>query len=113
MRLLYHPDPSAITLQGILYALADPRRAQMFIAIENAANAKSCSEILEDKLSKSTLSHHCRLLRESGLVRSERRGTALLNFSRSDEIEKLFPGFLAAFKKAYAWERRKPSATSR
>jgi DNA-binding transcriptional ArsR family regulator len=113
MRLLYHPAPSAITLQGILYALADPLRAQMFIEIENAADAKSCSELLGagSKLSKSTLSGHCRLLRESGLVRVERHGTALLNYSRSDEIEQLFPGLLTAFKEAYKRQWRQPAAT--
>ncbi|WP_206781197.1 ArsR/SmtB family transcription factor, partial [Escherichia coli] len=47
-------------------------------------------------LAPSTISHHHRILRESGLIRSEKRGVAVVNSVRRDEIEARFPGLLAA-----------------
>lgn len=50
---------------------------------------------------KSTLSQHFRILREAGLIRSERRGVEVLNSSRFAEIDARFPGLLTSIVNAY------------
>jgi DNA-binding transcriptional ArsR family regulator len=45
---------------------------------------------------KSSLSHHFRVLRESGLVATRRVGTELLNTLRRQDLESRFPGLLGA-----------------
>ena len=47
-------------------------------------------------LPPSTVSHHHRVLREAGLIRSERAGVEVKNKARAEEIERRFPGLLAA-----------------
>jgi DNA-binding transcriptional ArsR family regulator len=58
------------------------------------ADALSCRGVC-DKLAPSTLSHHLRILREAGLIRSERQGKELVNQVRREDIEARFPGLLS------------------
>ena len=45
---------------------------------------------------KSSLSHHFRVLRESGVIATRREGTALLNSLRRQDLDSRFPGLLKA-----------------
>ncbi|WP_369412373.1 ArsR/SmtB family transcription factor [Geotalea toluenoxydans] len=45
---------------------------------------------------KSTLSHHFKVLRESGVVASRREGNVLINSIRFDDLEARFPGVISA-----------------
>jgi DNA-binding transcriptional ArsR family regulator len=45
---------------------------------------------------KSSLSHHFRVLRESGIVATTRQGTALLNTLRRKDLDARFPTLLDA-----------------
>ncbi len=45
-------------------------------------------------------SHHFQILREAGLIHSERRGTEVVNTVRIDEINARFPGVVDAILKA-------------
>jgi len=93
-RPLHHPGTDDISLDGVLHALADPvRRSIVATLIEEGE--KNCAETC-DGLAPSTISHHHRILRESGLIRSEKRGVAVFNSVRQAEIETRFPGLLAA-----------------
>jgi len=60
---------------------------------------------------KSSLSHHFRLLRESGLVSTRREGKELLNSLRSADLQERFPGFLDAVLKAVVEEAPSRTAT--
>ena len=51
---------------------------------------------------KSTLSQHFKVLREAGLIRSERHGVEMQNTSRCQEIESRFPGLLPAIINAHS-----------
>ena len=92
MKPLYHPNPNQITLTGVLYALGDPVRLEIVKLLatggEYSCNAFDCD------LAKSTVSHHFKILRESGVVYSRKSGTQHLNSLRREELEQLFPGVL-------------------
>jgi DNA-binding transcriptional ArsR family regulator len=40
------------------------------------------------------MSHHFRVLREAGLVRTRNEGVQAINSLRSDELQRRFPGLL-------------------
>jgi DNA-binding transcriptional ArsR family regulator len=97
MRSLKHPSVKEMTLDGVLYALSDPARLA-FVRSLHAGCSKMCGEMSQKAkaMAPSTINHHLRILRESGLVFSERDGVKVNNRLRSDEIEKRFPGLLDA-----------------
>jgi len=43
---------------------------------------------------KSTLSHHFKVLRESGVIGTRAEGTSLINFLEQEALESQFPGLL-------------------
>jgi len=107
MRPLYHPSLKEITVQGILYALSDPVRVLIYAELAQADCAMNCSAFLSNgnlKLPKSTLSQHFKILREAGLIRSERRGVELKNSTRCRELKKAFGPMVAVILKAYEKE---------
>lgn len=104
MRPLLHPSIDDITVEDILYALSDPVRVAIFADIVGSACAQSCSRfanISEMAVPKSTLSRHFKILREAGLIRSERQGVEMQNTSRCVEIEQRFPGLILAIVNAH------------
>ena len=99
MKPLFHPALADITVEGILHALSDPTRVEIFSKIADSGCSANCSAFLtvgEKAVPKSTLSQHFKVLRDSGLVRSERVGVEMQNSSRCAEIETRFPGLLSA-----------------
>lgn len=68
---------AATTVAGALKALADPLRLRMLSAIAIDPRGESCvcdlAELAE--LSQPTVSHHLKVLKETGMLLSERRGT--------------------------------------
>ena len=104
MRPLLHPSVEDITVEDILFALSDPARVAIFANIAGSPCAQTCSSFLnvsETSIPKSTLSRHFQILRESGLIRSERQGVEMHNTSRCAEIEQRFPGLLQAIVNAF------------
>ena len=115
MRKLHHPRVEEVTVEGILYALADPVRVEIFTRLAASECAQNCSKflnVLEDApLAKSTLSQHFRILREAGLVRSERRGVELINSTRCAELAERFGPLVQSIISAY--ERQRIEAAER
>lgn len=111
MRPLYHPPVSEITVAGILHALSDPVRVRIFMQLRDKDDCGlNCSAFLHvDKmdLPKSTLSQHFKILREAGLVRSERKGVELQNYTRCAELRPTFGPLLEAIARAYTKELKK------
>ena len=104
MRPLFHPAVDDITVEGILHALSNPVRAQIFAQIAKADCAQTCSafvDVSDRGVPKSTLSQHFKVLRDAGLIRSERKGVEMLNTSRCPEIDGRFPGLIAAIVAAH------------
>src|SRR6201999_671770 len=104
MRPLFHPSIEDITVEGIMHALSDPVRVAIFTDIAGSGCSQNCStfvNVAEKPIPKSTLSQHFKALREAGLIRGERQGVEMHNTSRCAEIDKRFPGLIAAIVKAH------------
>ena len=97
-RAISHPHIKDITLDGILHALSDSVRRDIVIKLAGCKKLgptkMNCSEAACPKLSPSTISFHHKVLRESGLIRSEKVGVEVINSLRKEEIDKRFPGLL-------------------
>ena len=105
MRPLFHPPIEDVTPEAILHALSDPVRAAIFANITRAGCVQACSAMAavgDRVIPKSSLSSHFKVLREAGLIRSERHGVEMRNQSRLDEVQARFPGLLLAIMNAYA-----------
>jgi ArsR family transcriptional regulator, arsenate/arsenite/antimonite-responsive transcriptional repressor len=82
------PD-AAEDLAAVFKALGDPTRVAIVSRL--ASGEKCCVCDLTDvfELSQPTISHHLRILREAGLVDSERRGTFAYYWLVPEAIERL------------------------
>ncbi|MEU3458934.1 helix-turn-helix domain-containing protein [Streptomyces sp. NPDC006733] len=92
-RALEHPERAAIRLEGVLHALSDPMRLHVVHTLAVAGAELACSEV-ELPVSKSTTTHHFRVLREAGVIRQCYRGTSKMSGLRREDLDALFPGLL-------------------
>jgi ArsR family transcriptional regulator len=71
-----HPD-AATQIAALFRVLGEPARLQLlsFIAAQPAQEACVCQLVQPLGLSQPTVSHHLKVLYESGLLDKERRGT--------------------------------------
>lgn len=95
MRTLSHPETHEIELDAVLSALGDPIRRRIVGQLAGGHDDQACiaSEL---PVSKSTSTHHFRVLREAGVIAQHYRGTSILNTLREDDLEERFPGLLSA-----------------
>ncbi len=98
-RPLSHPDVNDVELVDVLAALSDPVRLEIVRTADASSGPMPCNAFFE-AIPRSTLSHHWRILRDSGLIRQETRGTTRLNSVRRKELDKRFPGLLDAVLQA-------------
>lgn len=90
-----HPPKEDITLEGVLAALADPMRLRIMRSLLEKEGCMSCAEAAPcPNMAKSTLSHHFRILREAGLIRTAKIGVQNRNVVRTEDINQKFPGLL-------------------
>ena len=92
-RDLPHPVRADIRLEAVLHALSDPMRLRIVRELAAQEDELSCSHF-DLPVTKSTTTHHFRVLREAGVVRQCYRGTAKMNGLRRDDLDDLFPGLL-------------------
>ena len=81
----------ALAPEHVFAALSDPLRLRIVRRL--AAEGRGCSQI-DHNLSLSTVSHHCKVLREAGIVTSEAVGTQRVLVLRP-EFARQFAGVLA------------------
>jgi DNA-binding transcriptional ArsR family regulator len=113
---MLHPPIEAVRLEAILHALSDPVRVQICLEIAGADCPLTCSafsNVNDRAIPKSSLSQHFKVLREAGLIRSERQGVEMRNTTRCDEIEGRFPGLVAAIINAHLIEAKQAAAGAR
>ena len=104
MRPVSHPTIADVTVEQILYALSDPVRVAIYAKIVGQNCPQNCSTFLkvaDNPIPKSTLSQHFKVLREAGLIRSERQGVEMHNTSRCAEIDARYPGLIATIVRAH------------
>ena len=109
-RTLAHPRRSELQLGAVLSALSDPVRRQIVSQLADVTGEQACSAF-QLPVSKSTSTHHFRVLREAGVIEQHYRGTAILNSLRAADHEAQFPGLLRAVLQA-AIKEASSSATA-
>lgn len=93
--------PSDAThLARVLHALSDPVRLGIVMQLHRRGE-RSCAA-LDGGRSKSTMSHHFRVLREAGVVETRVDGVTRMNALRHEDLEATFPGLLDAIIAAAA-----------
>ncbi|WP_224366407.1 ArsR/SmtB family transcription factor [Hyalangium versicolor] len=94
MRAFKNPAIEDISLEHIFHALSDPVRLEIVRQLaqlgEASCNAVDCGR------PKSSMSHHFRILRDAGLVRTRSEGVQHMNSLRRDELDRRFPGLMKA-----------------
>jgi DNA-binding transcriptional ArsR family regulator len=92
---LHHPDKNEIELAGVMHALSDPHRLEIVRRLAEDTEPRPCGTF-GFEISKSTMTHHMRTLREAGLIQQERRGTSKMTWLRREDLDARFPGLLDA-----------------
>jgi DNA-binding transcriptional ArsR family regulator len=92
---LYHPSRDELDLTAVLHALSDPQRLRIVQELAEDPEPRRCGTFDLD-VTKSTMTHHFRILREAGIIEQRSEGTAKLNALRRDDLEARFPRLLEA-----------------
>lgn len=89
---LPHPAREHLELAVVLHALSDPMRLRIVAGL--AVEADRTCKSFDLPVTKSTCTHHFRVLREAGVIRQRLEGTTKLSSLRRDDLEARFPGLL-------------------
>ncbi len=95
---LEQPEREEIDLSTILAALADPYRLACVRSLAERGET-SCNDLRDHvgvECSKSTLSHHLRVLREAGVISTRVSGVHRYSSLRRADLEARYPGLLDA-----------------
>jgi DNA-binding transcriptional ArsR family regulator len=96
---ILHPGREDLDLGAVLHALSDPVRLQIVAALAAAGDERTCGSF-DVPVTKSTCTHHFKVLREAGVIRQRQDGTARLNALRAEDLEARFPGLLQTVLRA-------------
>jgi DNA-binding transcriptional ArsR family regulator len=94
VRTLHHPPAETLELTGVLHALADPVRLEIVRGLADGGGCERRCNAFSLPVTKSTRTHHFRVLRESGVIEQRAEGTAVVNRLRRGELDARFPGLL-------------------
>lgn len=81
---------------ALLAALADPVRLSIVRQLAAARDVCACDFTECCSVSQPTISHHLKVLREAGVVTTERRGTNVV-YSLAPDFERRWAGIGASF----------------
>jgi DNA-binding transcriptional ArsR family regulator len=93
-----HPRTTELRLSTVLAALADPARLITVRALAQVGESP-CTDLHHTAgltISRSTFSHHQRILREAGVLRERIHGAQRILSLRQADLDACFPGLLAA-----------------
>ena len=91
------PAIETVPIDVVLAALADPIRLTLVRALDAAADWTCGSDVLKSTgatISRSTLSHHLKVLREAGLIHTRVDGIRRLVTVRRADLQRRFPSLL-------------------
>ncbi|MFC5185003.1 ArsR/SmtB family transcription factor [Actinomadura harenae] len=92
-----HPDRAQIRVDDVLSALGNHVRLAA-VRVLDAGGEHNCTSVLEaiGVTAKSTMTHHWRVLRESGVIWQQASGRENLVTLRRDDLDARYPGLLDA-----------------
>jgi len=99
LETIAHPSRDEIERAAVLHALSDPARLLMGRGLAGGLEGRSCGSF-NVPVTKSTCTHHFKILREAGVIRQRQEGTKRVNTLREDDLEARFPGLLATILQA-------------
>ncbi|WP_228977030.1 helix-turn-helix transcriptional regulator [Streptomyces sp. DH12] len=104
-----HPSLEEMHLRSVMNALSDPLRYEVISELVRGpeGSERHCSSF-GLPVSKSTRSHHFRILREAGLIRQVDRGNSRMAQLRRADLETRFPGLLDLIRENPPETRRVP-----
>lgn len=94
MRIFFHPDRDRLDLPTVLHALSDPVRLRIIQCLAQDGEL-TCGAFGIDA-PKSTLSHHFKVLREGGVIRTRMEGAHRIVSLRVEDLNARFPGLIQA-----------------
>ena len=97
-----HPSRAELDLAAVLHALSDPVRLRIVAGLATEEDEPRTCGSFDLPVTKSTCTHHFRVLREAGVIEQRPQGTARLNVLRRDDLEARFPGVLDTILRAAA-----------
>jgi DNA-binding transcriptional ArsR family regulator len=83
-----------LRIESVLQALGDPVRLTIVRTLAEAPGASRACGSFGLPVTKSTASHHFRVLREAGVIRQWASGRERLTELRSEDLEARFPGLV-------------------
>ena len=89
-----HPRQDQIRLENVLAALGNPMRLTV-VRVLAGGGEYNCSSVLSG-VSKSTLTHHWKVLRDSGVIWQTPSGRENLLKLRREDLDSRFPGLIAS-----------------
>jgi DNA-binding transcriptional ArsR family regulator len=92
------PTAEDLQLPRVLAALAEPNRLATVQYVARSGES-CCSEIIQEAglaMTKSTFSHHLRILREAGVLTKRIQGTKGFTKLRKNDLDRRFPGLIDA-----------------
>ncbi|AIR62938.1 ArsR family transcriptional regulator [Cedecea neteri] len=87
-----HPEREQIRLENVLFALGNPLRLEIIRQLAGGAEL-TCGALRQD-VAKSTMTHHWRVLRDSGVIWQRPQGRENLISLRREDLDARFPGLL-------------------
>jgi DNA-binding transcriptional ArsR family regulator len=93
-----HPRRDELELAAVLHALSDPVRLRIVVGLAGGEE-RTCGAF-DLPVTKSTCTHHFRVLREAGVIHQRAAGTTRVNTLRRDDLDARFPGVLRSILEA-------------
>jgi DNA-binding transcriptional ArsR family regulator len=91
-----HPEREDLALPAVLHALSDPVRLMIVGALDAGHDIAPTCVSISLPVTKSTCTHHFKVLREAGVIHQRPDGTSRRNTLRRDDLDARFPGLLDA-----------------
>ncbi|MFD7922210.1 ArsR/SmtB family transcription factor [Streptomyces sp. NPDC059740] len=92
-RITDHVAAEDIALQDVLDALVDPVRRSIVRQLADSDRGIPCGAF-DISVTRSTSTHHFKVLRRAGIIRQRYEGTVKLNTLRRADLDRAFPGLL-------------------